>query len=218
MGGGRNQKPKCKRVPFVKPVEPFSLPTISFINSSGILVLTFENTNSLSKCLQRAHDCYEGGKLRGALKGINMPYDVLYNWTYSIGLHRLKAEELKLWIKIEKLDVKYVIACIKGDSGTMLHEYAHAIYHLDDSYRKLVGQLWENISKLCIIAICKELKIRNYKEEMWVDEWQAYTVESCREFGKKWGEELLESHQILRKRLGKPAVVEECSTNLSIAS
>jgi hypothetical protein len=209
---GKNLK-KGKRIPIQKTVEPFTLPTISFIKGpSRILVLMFTNTSSLSSSLRRVHDHYEGGRLRGPILGINMPFNVLYNFVFSIGLHRLDPEERELWNVIGGFDSSYVIAYLKGDTSSLLHEYAHAVYYLDSSYRHLVSELWETLTKACKVAIGKELTIRNYKEDVWVDEWQAYTCESSREFGKKWSEELSESHRLLKARLGRP-VVEDCSTN-----
>jgi hypothetical protein len=206
---GKNLKSKNKHKParpVLKAIDSFSLPIVSFIKDSAILVLTFSNVFSL-KSLRRVHECYEGGELKGPLKGVNMPCDVLYNWVYCIGLHRLELNELELWNLIKNLDCTYIIACLKGDTSTLLHEYAHAIYHLDNSYKLLVGELWDNLTKSCKLAIGKELSMRNYKEKVWVDEWQAYNVESCREFGSKWAKELSVSHGLLKSRLGKPMQV-----------
>ncbi|KAL3898495.1 MAG: hypothetical protein SGCHY_002706 [Lobulomycetales sp.] len=117
-------------------------------------------------------------------------------------------EERQVWDSISHLGGEYLIACLKRDVSSQKHEYAHAMYHMDLEYRGFAENLYNQLSKQCKVAIGKELELRNYASDKWIDEWQAYTVETCREFGRKWVDELSAPHQHLRSRLGKlPSLV-----------
>lgn len=167
----------------------------------NILILAFNNANSLFLSLGRAHEHYERSKLNGPLRGINMPFEDLFHFVYCIGLHKLSVLELETWNSIQKQSPLYIIAHLSSDKSTLLHEWSHAIYHMDQEYRLFAQQLYTNLDPGCKKAVCHDLSLRRYDPERYIDEWQAYTVETPREFGKKWTPYLESAHLQLRSRI-----------------
>lgn len=182
-------------------------PSIRMLDS--ILWLEFQNTYSLTLCLSRVHQHYENGKLNGPLQGVNMPFSIIYNWTYSIGLSRLSQHESDLWLSIASFHPDYLVAHVRGDRSTAMHEFAHARFHLDSAYSLLSHSVWTSLSRACRIAVAKDLVVRyvinnwcrGYAADRCIDEFQAYLVESPSAFGKKWASELQEPQAILKKAL-----------------
>jgi hypothetical protein len=103
-------------------------------------------------------------------------------------------------------NVKYCIASLSGDSSTLLHEYAHAHYHLNIPYQQLITEIYESLIPEIRSAIEKELTFRNYQQSVFKDEFQAYLIENCNEFGIRFNSKLRPLHIQLRKIISMPAL------------
>lgn len=68
----------------------------------------------------------------------------------------------------------YIIGCLSKDKETLKHEIAHAMYYLDDEYRKECHSLTKQITKSDYLFICKKLKSMGYHRSVCDDEIQAY--------------------------------------------
>lgn len=71
----------------------------------------------------------------------------------------------------------YIIATLKNDSRTFIHELAHALYQLNEDYYKEIFILANALSKRTKSSWFKKFKKWGYCEEVWYDELQAYNVE-----------------------------------------
>ena len=172
--------------------------------------------------LGRPHIAYEGGQaLKGPLKGVNMPVEYFQKWVDEIGMDGLTEEE-RVVVELvgdefgdreevnQPNDISpnptspplYLISHLQTDKSTLLHEYAHAHYHLSSSYREECHRLWDSLDDATRSIISKELAFRNYREDVVIDEFQAYVVEGPGEFGKKVVGRLGEVHRVLRKLMG----------------
>ena len=99
----------------------------------AIWITLFSNSYSMEKCLGRIHIEYEHSKLKGPLKGINLPITVLEEY-FSAGVESEEENWLYSYYKnawAEDCPVKYLVACLKGDRSTLLHELSHGKYYLD---------------------------------------------------------------------------------------
>lgn len=193
-------------------------PTYTAIHDpSGVLILQFSTISSLQKCLERPHIAYEGAELRGPLKGVNFPVMHLLQWATMIRKENLTKDELEMFSLIrtknkkslmdwenvyeKQLESRYLLACVAGDMSTMLHEWAHAVYYLDEDYKRLSHQLYEQLPGDIKEIIDKELAFRNYRDDVFVDEFQAYVVEGPSELGKKLTMQLMQSHKMLKEKM-----------------
>ncbi|KAI9097298.1 hypothetical protein DFS34DRAFT_119272 [Phlyctochytrium arcticum] len=206
---------------------PFTYPTVTFCSGNGVLVLGFRTSADLTAALGRPHVFYEGGRLKGALKGVNFPVQGLQKWVASLDSEMATTEEQWVIDQIKELclrkpgtdadnslaelkttssstEVTYICAYIRPDKSTLLHEWAHAQYHLSTAYRETCHSLYEELSEAVRKVVRNELEMRNYRPEVFVDEWQAYCVEGPGEFGKKCAKEMSVPHRILKDELGLP--------------
>jgi hypothetical protein len=71
-------------------------------------------------------------------------------------------------------DGTYTIAYVRGDVLTKRHELRHAMYYFDANYRAEVQKLWKSFSCEEQLTIEKFLRRCGYKEELFLDEVQAY--------------------------------------------
>jgi hypothetical protein len=60
------------------------------------------------------------------------------------------------------------------------------MFHLAPTYRDFVKEQWTSLDKKLQKVIEKELEMRNYKKEMYLDEFQAYLLDDPADFGRKW--------------------------------
>ncbi|KAH6567655.1 hypothetical protein BASA50_004761 [Batrachochytrium salamandrivorans] len=100
--------------------------------------------------------------------------------------------------------IVYVIAGIKGDRSTFLHEWAHARYFLDTLYRAEATRIWESLDTVVRRSIEKDLLMRQYQPTVLIDEFQAYLVETPADFGKRWAGVLNPHHVKLRALVKAP--------------
>jgi hypothetical protein len=179
---GLNAKPKQN--------EPISLKQAFQVGN--VLVLLFKNPASLA-CLSRVHLFYEE-KLNGPLKGINLPISCWNQWS---SMNTLTVDEEFIQSLISEA-TEYIIACIRGDTSTLLHEWAHMKYHLDPHYKQICNQMWDELDSAPKKAITNDLILRNYKPEVYIDEFQAYLLETPSDFGRKWSDYLYPFHKSLK--------------------
>lgn len=212
----------------------FVPPTITFDSATSVLMLAFKDTLSLTAALARPHVAYEGGQLKGPLKGVNFPVEELIKWARAIAREDVTEAEAWLLDIVERSGISvfsekaerqtepstssfrpspvphcqnpitYICAYTQSDRSTLLHEWAHAKFHLSSMYKSLCEDLYATLDDTCRKVIEKELQMRNYKESVYIDEWQAYIVEGPNEFGKKWTRLMTEPHRVLRERVGAP--------------
>ena len=167
------------------------------------LFLMFNNEFSMKLALNRVHVYYEQQELKGPLRGINMPTQILFDWKQNVEL-----TEFELLIINQLEDYKYLIAYLNGDNSTLLHEWCHSVYYFNTSYQSLVKDYWNNLQPRTREHIKLELKMRNYSEIVYEDEFQAYVRENPSDFGKKWTSELQLVHQKLKSMVNVPLLVE----------
>ena len=202
MGGKVKKKPQI-----VKPVVsvlPHSEAIQVIYHPMNVMMLSFDSVQRIKACLGRPHVSYEGSELRGPLKGVNFPIEHLLKWSESLDLEVSDDERYILDLIHDSYPkTKYLLAYLSKDASTLLHEWAHAVYHLDEGYRELSHRCWDALDKESKVYIEKELKLRNYREDVYVDEFQAYIVEGPYELGKKVASRLQETHRLLKTKLGQ---------------
>jgi hypothetical protein len=98
----------------------------------------------------------------------------------------------------------YIIASIAGDQSTLLHEWAHATYFIDKSFKDVCDEMYDGLEPTIRIAIEKELAMRKYSPSVYKDEFQAYVLEDCADFGKRWSNILRPHHLKLRQLVDRP--------------
>lgn len=145
----------------------------------NILILTYPNDMLLKKSLYRIHTSYEAGKLSGKLKGINFPVNFLNTWSKTIIPTQ---EEQKIITQSRKY--LYVIAVTENDPKTLIHEKAHALFFLNNTYKKQAEKIWNNLTEKTQKIIITNLKLWGYNQEHFIDEFQAYSIEDSSVFGK----------------------------------
>ncbi|KAI8905789.1 hypothetical protein DFJ77DRAFT_435376 [Powellomyces hirtus] len=199
----------------------FIPPTTTFDPKTGVLVLAFRNVAALTAALGRPHVAYEGGHLKGPLKGVNFPAVHFTEWIFKEAQSdRVTDAERSINSIITgtstttlsdtsspippPISTVYICAYIQNDKSTFLHEWAHAVYHTSDTYRALCSSLYAELDAGTVKVVEKELQMRNYRADVYLDEWQAYCVEGPGEFGKKLVKVLMEAHRVLRKEVGLP--------------
>lgn len=165
-----------------------------------VLVLVFKTCPSLKAALGRAHAFYEQAVLAGPLLGVNMPTSVYSRWRSSVALTK---EELV----VDSLIAANVYICCSVTRASLLHEWAHSVYYLNQEYRLLVDSLFAEIAlenKQLMRKIHQDLVLRNYHPRVFADEWQAYVVENPADFGSKWTSVLRKYQVMLRKHVTLP--------------
>ncbi|KAJ3169010.1 hypothetical protein HDU88_001337 [Geranomyces variabilis] len=193
-------------------------PDLTFDEATGVLILSFRNPSALAAALLRPHVAYEGGHLNGPLKGVNFPSSHYTTWL-ATGTSSSSSSSSSSSITptppaltaaeqataaLVPPTTSYICAYIRNDRSTLLHEWAHARFHVSDAYRALCVAQWAALDAATVKVVRKELEMRGYREDVYVDEWQAYCVEGPGEFGKKAGRALGEAHCILRREVGVP--------------
>jgi hypothetical protein len=167
----------------------------------GIAFVLFDSETLLKSAFYRVH-CYYDGHLKGPLRGVNLPWETYLNWHSSV---ELTASEQEIHNVVSTSDIKYIVACIRGDTSTLIHEYAHAVFHLNQEYRRIAEKCYHSLDEKIKTYINKELAIRNYTQDKWIDEFQAYILEGPQELGKKFN--LSHIHRTLKKAIGPVPII-----------
>ena len=135
-------------------------------------------TNIIPTYIEEIADMYEG-KIENRI-GINFPISFALKYKGKGPDNILKYKEYK--------DAKYVVVYKKGDKLTKEHEMMHAKYYMDDKYKEKVKEMWYSMRESSKIKVTEMLKKMGYpddKEEILIDEFQAYYyTEKKNFFGK----------------------------------
>jgi len=111
--------------------------------------------------------------------GFNFPSYVLKPF-YSGKFENLTASEKKILKTFSKQTGKfYVIATAsRGDSNTILHEVAHALFYLDKQYQADAKSIVDNLKSEEYKSFTDNLKKIGYYKSVYKDETQAYLISS----------------------------------------
>ncbi|KAL2919107.1 hypothetical protein HK105_201377 [Polyrhizophydium stewartii] len=187
----------------------------------AVVVLVFRDARTLKAALDRPHVAYEGGTLKGPLKGVNFPLSALADWDKRTP-DKTPAEQdlLALVARLASSPaasasgddaappaaepLQYLIAGLRGDRSTFVHEWAHARFFLDASFRAAATAIWDELDADLKRAIERELAMRNYRPDVFIDEFQAYICETPDDFGRRWGPRLREHHVRIRALVSAP--------------
>lgn len=215
MGKPLKKTKRPSPLPFVPPVAYSIVSPTASLAKDKILVLVFATASHLQEALGRPHVAYEKEPLKGPLRGINFPADFYGSWMSSImslseedNVARLSAPEICVSALISAVDPVYILASIKGDQSTLYHEWAHAMYFVSESVRNLAAELYTGLEPPLKKIVDHDLRMRGYQESVFVDEFQAYLVESPSDFGSKWAGRLRPGHEALRKLIPRPVLQE----------
>lgn len=132
-------------------------------------------SNIIPTYIEEIADMYEG-KIDNRI-GINFPINIAlkYNGKGSENITRFN-------------DAKYVIVYKKGDKLTKEHELMHAKYYMDEKYKEKINNIWCDMkerSRDKVINILKKMGYPEDKEDILIDEFQAYYyTEKKNFFGK----------------------------------
>lgn len=105
--------------------------------------------------------------------GFNFPGGVFRKWLP----YTLSAQEREIVEVIDlHLDISapfYVIGVIQGDTDTIRHELAHALYYLDEGYKTRVAKVIGDIPPRAMGNLWRVMRELNYHDPVIVDEIQA---------------------------------------------
>eukprot|EP00798_Chlamydomonas_sp_ICE-L_P001211 gene1211-32553_t len=97
---------------------------------------------------------------------------------------------------------RYVIACVKGNAQTLKHELCHARFYVNEEYRLNMINIWEKtLTQKQRNHIAAFLTRLGYKEDVHVDEFQAYAMTEAPNFYGMDVSDALEEMAILQKQL-----------------
>jgi hypothetical protein len=146
---------------------------VEYLCKDSILHIIYKD--SIPSYINSIADSYEG-KVPNRI-GLNFP-------SHFLNIQNIK--EIKNTKEIEK--VKYVIVYKKGDKSTKEHELLHAKYYLEEGYKEKIKKVWNSMSpssKKKVIFMLKKMGYPEDKEDILIDEFQAYYyTEKPNFFGK----------------------------------
>ncbi|KAN0064041.1 hypothetical protein ACQY0O_003647 [Thecaphora frezii] len=125
------------------------------------------------------------------------------SWREECNIEETKVLEYLLeqeWMNREGEGEGYIISTLSTPAGerSIEHERMHAIYYFEPAYRAVAKEAFELLSKGVRKVVEGDLRLRGYREEVWVDEFQAYLVEQGEGvFGNKAREECKEARRRL---------------------
>ncbi len=201
----------CMPKPCPTPPHPtqYALIHPSLYPNTTVIVILFSNSRLLSNALLRPHQAYENSVLKGPLQGINFPFSHYVNWANK---HEKSVHEETLYLNLSKInEISYLIALTSKDPGTIRHEYAHAIFHFNETYQKRCKEIYSLLSDNTRKYVESELKLRGYEAGKFVDEFQGYLVERIDFVKKSFGmerEELMNAQKEFRSFVGQVPKLE----------
>jgi hypothetical protein len=205
--GSKRYQAELKAQSLAAPVVPMpkvlhvQVPEQQQQQTHSLVILTFTTSHAMATCMARAHEHYEGGKLRGPLRGVNFPWSSYQAWLGTLpsagevavsedddtmNTRGMTEAEWQLHQLLRHTPAPaYVVAYLARDTSTLLHELAHAAFHLHAPYRAQCHAAWIGLPPDARTYLGKELALRGYAPGVWVDEFQAYVVEGPGELGKR---------------------------------
>ncbi|KAJ3022034.1 hypothetical protein HKX48_007189 [Thoreauomyces humboldtii] len=178
---------------------PYTPPEVSRDLPTRTLILSFRTPKDLASALLRPHLTYEGTVLNGPLLGVNFPSAHLRDWAETT----TPTEDERSILSLAESS-SYIIAHIARDRSTLLHEWAHAVYYTHQAYRDECLRLWNDLPGQIKKAVNVQLGLMGYREDVWMDEWQAYCVEGPTAFGAMCDRSLGVPCRDLKEALGTP--------------
>ena len=162
---------------------------------SGIFLIEFETQEDLASSFCRFQEHYESPEFKGKVfsseefhehyertrgrkyscdwAGFNVP-DYIFDPFLRGQFCPLSESEAWIVDCVRNLPRPfYLIGIVSGDDGTLGHEYSHGLYYLNSSYR---SEVFGIISRVDTKSIQEVLKGIGYREDVMVDEVQAYLV------------------------------------------
>lgn len=161
----------------------------------NIYLFQFDRPRLLAQTFLRFQEYYESPVFKGKIftveqfnewyKGINES-DYVDDWSgFNLNdtvftpflegkFNPLSEEEKMLLSKVAVLKKPfYVIGALKGDTGTILHETAHALFYLNEEYRREVKKILREINTKRIENFLEE---KGYDQSVMTDEVNAYLL------------------------------------------
>ena len=115
--------------------------------------------------------------------GFNIPGHVVDEFFKSFDLTQREID-VKLRTEEYRNKLYYVIATRANDDETLLHELAHAYYHLNPVYKQQVDVLVRSMRKELRSSLTDRLKEKGYANNVIVDEINAYIATSSYKYLK----------------------------------
>ena len=155
--------------------------------SDGIILFKFKSLANLSDAFLTLNTKYEQSRLNGKLRGCNLPIEFYLKNKILDNEAEIYIEKcITFHLQDNTLDIKYIIACLENDKSTLLHEFSHAYYYLNDDYKALVSSEYTFLERKVRQCIEKDLEMRGYHPSVYQDEFQAFVIESDCDFGKRF--------------------------------
>jgi len=171
---------------------------VTKIGNSEVGLIEFSSVYSMCSTMMRVQEYYESPEFKGKVftheefqdwyaktQGKFSYYD---DWG-GFNVPRYCFEDVldrfpDLWYKERALiraviesDAQYIVACVTGDIGAMVHEISHGLYYTDSDYRETMDGLNEKFPKPLKKKIFRQFKGVGYHETVFEDELQAYMVD-----------------------------------------
>ena len=117
-------------------------------------------------------------------EGFNVPVNVIQRWNSELtsldGIMTEQEFEMLSQLGTCRLPIEYVLATVKGDEETLLHELAHSLYTVQPEYRTEVLLVMQETWGESMLRgdVFKSLIRAGYDSAIshLLDEWQAYMV------------------------------------------
>jgi hypothetical protein len=164
--------------------ETFIVSTIKSL--PGLLLCEFTDIKIMDSYLG-GFSTEQEGFIPGRI-GHNIPMDTIHSYMLKIKNHSTSKNNSSVeqrfiynLIKEKYPETKYIIGYKKGDILTKKHEFQHAKYFLNPSFREEVNLLWFSLSSSIRQKYIDYLIMLGYPPETHIDEFQAYyfTGELC---------------------------------------
>jgi hypothetical protein len=171
-----------------------------------ILHLEFDTQYDLTSTFLRFQEHYESPRFRGKIftleqfmdwyakqkgkfsyyedwHGFNLPSSAFVPFRKGLFNPLLEKEQRLLALLGKEKGQFYVIATFKDDDpDTLDHELCHALFFLDDGYRKSVQKILKGKD---VSAVHGYLKMKGYHRAVWTDEVNAYLTADMKWLKKK---------------------------------
>lgn len=148
-----------------------------------ILSLEFSSLADMEVILKPVSDFYEGPIVNR--QGHNFPRETLMSYMKQTAAQPCQSSLFKHMEQNKQF--RYLIAFLKGDVKTKLHELRHAMYHVDAQYREYVASLWDSMTSKEQHNVVAFLTKLGYDAKVHLDEFQAYLFTEPLNF---WGMQL----------------------------
>lgn len=138
-----------------------------------IIMLEFNNLNVMSTCLEHVSTFVEG-KTTTLRIGHNFSACELKEYLAQTKNNDKDKAWLQELVTIIYPKSKYIIGYVSGDIKTKKHEICHALFHVDETYKKKMLVMWQSLDTLTKERIVDFLSRLGYPPEKHIDEFQAY--------------------------------------------